>query len=202
MSLKGLCKSHIQIIVSEHTNYSIHAIGDRGIDVGLDAIESAQQKHPTEDMRHRIERHFMPPYPNIYIWEVFDERGKVMTRKLGWETNTRTRPLMIDTLSALIREEQIIFNSVSFIRESLGFVKNSLGKPEAAPGSHDDRVMAMAVAVMMHTSQYSGKPTSVSVNETEYDMSLGGKLFVAQQTGGKDVLMPEPPEDEESAEVL
>jgi predicted amidohydrolase YtcJ len=34
---------------------SIHSIGDRGIDAGLDAIEEAQRRMPVEDMRHRIE---------------------------------------------------------------------------------------------------------------------------------------------------
>ncbi len=34
---------------------SIHAIGDRGIDVALDAIEAAMREHPTVGMRHRIE---------------------------------------------------------------------------------------------------------------------------------------------------
>ena len=34
---------------------SIHAIGDRGIDLALDAIEKAQEERPVPDMRHRIE---------------------------------------------------------------------------------------------------------------------------------------------------
>ena len=34
---------------------SIHAIGDRGIDAALDAIEKAQKSYPYVDMRHRIE---------------------------------------------------------------------------------------------------------------------------------------------------
>ncbi|MGQ9680169.1 MAG: amidohydrolase [Candidatus Bathyarchaeia archaeon] len=34
---------------------SIHSIGDRGIDLALDAIEEAQKKYPIPDMRHRIE---------------------------------------------------------------------------------------------------------------------------------------------------
>ena len=34
---------------------SIHSIGDRGIDAGLDAIEEAQRRMHVEDMRHRIE---------------------------------------------------------------------------------------------------------------------------------------------------
>ena len=34
---------------------SIHSIGDRGIDLALDAIEKAQRLKPAPDMRHRIE---------------------------------------------------------------------------------------------------------------------------------------------------
>ncbi len=34
---------------------SIHSIGDRGIDIALDAIEKAQKAYPASDMRHRIE---------------------------------------------------------------------------------------------------------------------------------------------------
>ena len=34
---------------------SIHSIGDRGVDVALDAIEKAQSLKPVPDMRHRIE---------------------------------------------------------------------------------------------------------------------------------------------------
>ncbi|KON29262.1 hypothetical protein AC482_06935 [miscellaneous Crenarchaeota group-15 archaeon DG-45] len=34
---------------------SIHSIGDRGIDLALDAIEEAQRLRPAPDMRHRIE---------------------------------------------------------------------------------------------------------------------------------------------------
>lgn len=34
---------------------SIHSIGDRGIDIALDAVEEAQRLNPTPDMRHRLE---------------------------------------------------------------------------------------------------------------------------------------------------
>ena len=34
---------------------SIHSIGDRGIDIALDAIEKAQKAKPIKDMRHRLE---------------------------------------------------------------------------------------------------------------------------------------------------
>lgn len=34
---------------------SIHSIGDRGVDIALDAIEKAQKAKPMKDMRHRLE---------------------------------------------------------------------------------------------------------------------------------------------------
>jgi len=34
---------------------SIHSIGDRGVDIALDAIEKAQKAKPVKDMRHRLE---------------------------------------------------------------------------------------------------------------------------------------------------
>ncbi|MBM3291516.1 amidohydrolase family protein, partial [Candidatus Bathyarchaeota archaeon] len=34
---------------------SIHAIGDKGIDAALDAIENAQKEYPLQNMRHRLE---------------------------------------------------------------------------------------------------------------------------------------------------
>jgi predicted amidohydrolase YtcJ len=47
-----------RLVLQSHNSglrVSIHCIGDRGVDVGLDAIEKAQKLNPKYDMRHRIE---------------------------------------------------------------------------------------------------------------------------------------------------
>jgi predicted amidohydrolase YtcJ len=47
-----------RLTIGAHTagiRVSIHSIGDRGVDVALDAIEKAQSLKPVPDMRHRIE---------------------------------------------------------------------------------------------------------------------------------------------------
>ena len=47
-----------RLTIGAHTagiRVSIHSIGDRGVDVALDAIEKAQSLKPIPDMRHRIE---------------------------------------------------------------------------------------------------------------------------------------------------
>lgn len=47
-----------RIVLEAHSKgyqVAIHAQGDRGIDVALDAIENAMERHPRENSRHRIE---------------------------------------------------------------------------------------------------------------------------------------------------
>jgi predicted amidohydrolase YtcJ len=47
-----------KIVMSAHEaglRVSIHSIGDRGVDIALDAIEKAQKAKPVEGMRHRLE---------------------------------------------------------------------------------------------------------------------------------------------------
>ena len=47
-----------RLVVKAHDaglRVSIHSIGDRGVDMALDAIEEAQRLNPKPDMRHRIE---------------------------------------------------------------------------------------------------------------------------------------------------
>jgi predicted amidohydrolase YtcJ len=67
---------------------SIHSIGDRAIDIALDAIEEAQKSYPREDMRHRIEHNsictpkqlkrikelMVSPASSIgYMWSIGDD---------------------------------------------------------------------------------------------------------------------------------
>jgi len=60
---------------------SIHAIGDRGIDVALDAIEAALREHPTVGMRHRIE-HCSVCTPKQ--WERIKKLGVVPSSSIGY----------------------------------------------------------------------------------------------------------------------
>ncbi len=48
-------KEDIAILHREGWRMAVHAIGDRSIDIALDAIENAQRLYPRHDMRHRLE---------------------------------------------------------------------------------------------------------------------------------------------------
>jgi predicted amidohydrolase YtcJ len=82
---------------------SIHGIGDRAIDVCLDAFEAAQKSHPRKDPRHRLEHCTMalprmfdrikalgviPVLQPGFIWELGDN----WFRQLGKETCRQLKP--------------------------------------------------------------------------------------------------------------
>lgn len=85
-------------------------------------------------------------YKNQFVREREDTFGGMTERSYGFRTTSLTRPVIISELVKLVREDVDIFNDKSTLEEMLSFVRNDRGKPEAAPGAHDDLVMAIAIA--------------------------------------------------------
>ena len=61
-------------------------------------------------------------------------------------TFMKSKPLIIDYLRELIREREITIHSPKLLDELQTFVNFSNGKMGAQSGSHDDCVMALAIA--------------------------------------------------------
>ena len=65
----------------------------------------------------------------------------------GWLTSAVSRPAMIENLAAvLMRRSRGCFRSPRLLNECRTFVRDADGNTGAAPGTHDDCVMAMAIA--------------------------------------------------------
>ena len=84
-------------------------------------------------------------YYNIYFSKVHDQITDKLTQKIGWYTNAKTKPLMIDKLAEFIREEYIGIKSKLIVRELLTYVIDDKGSTNAQEGCHDDTVMALAI---------------------------------------------------------
>ena len=84
-------------------------------------------------------------YYNIYFSKVHDQITDKLTQKIGWHTNAKTKPLMIDKLAEFIREEYIGIKSKLIVRELLTYVIDDKGSTNAQEGCHDDTVMALAI---------------------------------------------------------
>ena len=95
-------------------------------------------------------------YPNLYYDKILDERSNRATRKLGFKTTLRTKPVIIDNLRELVREREIGIHSKTVLDEMASFVFQSNGSMSAATGSHDDCVMSLAIAAFA-TKLYPGR---------------------------------------------
>jgi hypothetical protein len=81
--------------------------------------------------------HGVNKYPRIYQQDGQD----------GWLTSVIHRPRMLGALASALVETPGIFSSKRLLQECRGFVRHRNGKVAARTGSHDDCVMAMAIAI-------------------------------------------------------
>jgi len=86
-------------------------------------------------------------YPYLYHHRRYDQSGSRTI--LGWDTNSRSKPVMIDALDEAIREGLIITNDQEFVRECLTYVFDEKGATGAQAGCRDDRVVARAIALQV-----------------------------------------------------
>jgi hypothetical protein len=87
-------------------------------------------------------------YPNIYFQEILDRSTQKSTKRFGWDTNETTRPVMLAELQKTVSEKDDIWDK-RLLRQCLTFVKNKVGRPEAASGKKDDEIFAAAIGLMV-----------------------------------------------------
>ena len=86
-------------------------------------------------------------YGKIHTRKVWDRLSKHWTDKLGWDTNVGTRAIMLDTLERVLREREFGLNSQRTLMELGTFVRDEKNRPAAQPGTNDDLVISLAIAV-------------------------------------------------------
>jgi len=93
---------------------------------------------------------------DLYEREMFNRREMVRTNALGWMTDTRTRPMIIEKLAGAIRESGRGNNYGGFeircpwaIEQLKHFVVKPSGRAEASTGKHDDDVLALAIGLQV-----------------------------------------------------
>lgn len=89
-------------------------------------------------------------YTNLYKRESgLDEVFETPTAKFGWKTTSITKPLAIDYLAEAIREGLIKDEDIVFVEEAFSYVRDERGRTNAEEGTHDDTVMAKAIALQL-----------------------------------------------------
>jgi len=74
----------------------------------------------------------------------------------GWLTTSISRPAVLSLLNAGLVENPECLQSRRLLGELRGFVRGTDGKSGARPGTHDDRVMAMAIGLAARAEILTG----------------------------------------------
>lgn len=155
-----MCEFHGRVRPDEHA-YVIASLGNI-YNGALAAPEYNQPGNATLQELRKI-------YPNLYRWKFIDDFKARQSNKLGWQTNSQSRPLMLALGKRLIEDlaRGKLFNhnmikSKALVDEMRTFVVQELdGKAEAAPGCFDDRVMTWLIAVMVASQETYGSANDI-----------------------------------------
>ena len=92
-------------------------------------------------------------YPNLYLREKVSGMQDAPELVLGFETTSKTKPIIINGLIAAMREDPTIECDAETLREMQTFVRKENGRTEAILGYHDDLVMAKAISLFIGGQQ-------------------------------------------------
>lgn len=108
-------------------------------------------------------------YPNIYTNYRLDTTTGRESQDFGFTMHKGNRMALLDDVNSHVRTGRLIIHDDRTLREMERFVfTDETGKKaEAAPGSHDDMVMALALAVHV-ASYHASAPPEVHYNDLEF----------------------------------
>jgi len=85
----------------------------------------------------------------IFTMPTVGNQTQIESNQLGINMNALTRPVIVGGLKQVIDIHGIGIHDRVTIDELSIFIENPSGKPEAAPGGHDDTVMSLGVGWFM-----------------------------------------------------
>lgn len=85
-------------------------------------------------------------YPNLFQEVIVDKVTDKETTRLGFNTNVKSKPLIVDKLRACLRKGEVDVVDKMTLDELTTYIITESGKMEADSGSHDDTVIALCLA--------------------------------------------------------
>lgn len=99
-------------------------------------------------------------YPDFYQDTIYDKAIDQETQRLGFSTNVKTKPMVIDQLRAALREGEITLYDRTTLEEMRSYIVTESGGMEAEKGCHDDCVMSLAIANHIHEGIWEPIPVT------------------------------------------
>jgi|TARA_R100001163_G_scaffold35096_2_gene27023 hypothetical protein len=110
-------------------------------------------------------------YFRMYRDTAYDKTSGVWKPKWGYNTNVKSRGLLLTRLYEHVTREWIEIRDINFMLEANSLIYNNRGKVEAAGGKHDDMIIATGLALMgldqIHDIVQEVQTSAQPVNLTE-----------------------------------
>jgi len=136
------------------------------------ALIGVERSHSSGQSVLRLLREHYQYFP-LFWHRKINTRTKKRTTQLGWVTDGTTRMPMLDELAEYVRKDAIEIPSADIIRELVTFVLWDNGKPAAEEGCHDDRVIALGIALQMPREHRHMGDGPMPTYEINYDSTTG-----------------------------
>ncbi len=102
-------------------------------------------------------------HPRMYFRKPVDPRRRDKSSDLvGFSTDRHTKPRLIDGMRELFRTREHGIRSIKLVRQAEAYQRNKKGSAGAAPGGHDDLLMAYMIGKYVMVEQPPRKDRSVS----------------------------------------
>ncbi len=148
-----------------------YSCGGETTDTRRKALVGVERSHSSgQTVLRLLHEHYK--YVPLYWAREMNRLTRRSGRRVGWITDSTSRMPMLDDLAAAVRQARLEVPSRDIVREMVTFVVWENGKPMAEEGCHDDRVIALAIALQMAREHRHGWNTPVS--EWEANQSQTG----------------------------
>lgn len=107
-------------------------------------------------------------YPRLYVRQRVDTYTGKLVDAFGFETNKKTRQLIIDGLKDVAKHALETIWDYDTLSEMLTFVYDETWKPQAEEGKHDDLVMSLAIAHFIRNQQTAVGVEAASESSSEW----------------------------------
>lgn len=142
------------------------------VEVNINAGDAVQT-----EMLKRGYSHFYRETDMTQIGDVgseYKKRPRALRDRIGWRTDTRTRPKLISLFRKMVRDGQLIVHSPYMVDE-MSTLQYNLDKQriEAAEGKHDDRVMGPGILLTCwYDPELYGTIPTAFIEQRTYEAEL------------------------------
>ncbi len=138
-----------EVILPAAIMYNNAYVAIEANNMGLTTCYYLNKTHGYKNVHRSKSIQQMQGGPRDKRWSV-DEGDEIP----GFQTTSKTRPFLIDSLRRYMREKEVSINSPRIMSEFETFVIKENGKAEHEKGCHDDLIIAFAIALFIRDSEW------------------------------------------------